>query len=61
MRVVQLRVTILLESQNEAVKPLANRVMDCEVQTVCVSRDQTKQESVWAVVVGEGLKELNGT
>lgn len=61
MKVVQLHVSIFLESQNEAMKPLANRVMDCKVQTMCVSRDQTNQKSLWAVVVGEGLKMLNRT
>ena len=61
MRMVQLSFTILLGSHNEAIKPLANRTMDCEVQTICISRDQTKQELVWTVVVGEGFKEFNGT
>ena len=61
MKVVQLHVSIFLESQNEAMKPLANRVMDCKVQTMCVSRDQTNQKSLWAVVGGEGLKMLNRT
>ena len=61
MRMVQASVTIFLESQNEAMKPLANRVMDCEVQTICVSRDQTRQESCCAVVVCEDLKKLSGT
>lgn len=61
MRVVQLCVSIFLESQNEAMKPLANRVMDCKVQTVCVSRGQKNQKSLWAAVVDEGLKMLNRT
>lgn len=55
MKVVHLSVSIFLESQDKATKSLANR----EVQTICVSRDQTKRESIWAMVVGEGFKEFN--
>lgn len=61
MGMAQLCVSVFLESHNEAMKPLASRVMDCKVQTMCVSRDQKNQKSPWAVVVGEGLRMLNRT
>lgn len=44
--------SISLDSQDEAMKLLATRVMDCEVQTICVSKDrQSKnQYGLWLLV-----------
>lgn len=51
MRMFQLCVSIF-ESQDEAMKPLANRVMGFELQTICVSRERQirNQYGLWLLV-----------